>query len=150
MAELCARDIMTRDVITVNPSTTVQEIARLLLDRRISGVPVVDDGGELLGIVTESDLVLKVSGPHIPPHIELLGGVIYLEKPHEMKEHLRKAMGVTAEEIMSGEVVTVEEDMPVREVADMMVSRRVNRLPVLSNGKLAGIITRHDIIATLQ
>jgi CBS domain-containing protein len=145
-----ARDIMVTDVITVKPETSVQDLARLLNEKRISGVPVVDDEGRVIGIVTESDLVLRVAGPHIPPHIELLGGIIYLENPHEMQEKLRKAMALTAGEVMTRDVVTVDQDRPVREIADLMVKRRVNRLPVVGDGRLVGIITRHEVISTLQ
>lgn len=150
MAELAAKDIMTRDVVTVAPSATVQEVARVLSEKRFGGVPVVDDQQKLQGIVTESDLVERVAGPHLPAHIELLGGVIYLENPAKMNEHLRKAMALTAQEVMSHPVVTVNAETSVRDVADMMMKKRVNRLPVVSDGKLVGIITRHDVIATLQ
>lgn len=149
MPDLLARDIMSRNVVVVRPDTTVQAIARLLLEKRIGGVPVVDDG-LLRGMVTDGDLILKVSGPHLPPHIELLGGVIYLENPHEMNEHLRKAMGVTAQEIMSHPVVTVDPARPVRDVADLMIKKRIHRLPVVDGGRLVGIIARHDLISTLK
>jgi CBS domain-containing protein len=144
-----ARDVMTLKVVTVRPDTSVRDIALTLLKHRISGVPVVDDTGALLGMVTEGDLILRVSGPHLPPHIELLGGVIYLDNPLALDEKLRKAMGVTADEIMTRDLVTVDAGRPLREVADVMIHRKLNRLPVVEGKRLVGIITRHDLISTI-
>lgn len=146
---LTVRDIMTTDLITVAPTTSVQDITALLRDKRISGLPVVDEESHLLGMVTESDLVVRVAGPHIPAHIELLGSIIYLERPHDLNENLRKALGVTAQEIMSADVVTTDENKTLREVAELMMNKHVNRLPVIRDGRLVGIITRHDVISTL-
>lgn len=150
MESLRAKDVMTADVLTVPSTATVEEIARILCDKRIGGLPVLDEEGHLVGIVTEDDLIMRVAGPHVPPHIELLGGIIYLERPHEMQEHLRKAMGVTAEEVMTEGVVTVDDDCPIRDVANLMISNRINRVPVMHEGALVGIITRHDLVSTLR
>lgn len=150
MAERTAQDIMTTPVVTVPRDASIKEVARLLSEHRISGMPVVDGENRVIGMVTEQDLLMRVTGPHLPPHIELLGGIIYLEKPHDMEEELRKAMAVTAEQIMSDEVISVEASATVREVADLMMSRKINRVPVLEeDGTLVGIITRHDVVATL-
>ena len=146
---MTAAEVMTREVVTVGPDSSVRDIARTLLEHRISGVPVVDAAGLLLGVVTEDDLVERVSGPHLPPHIELLGGVIYLENPLHLDEKLRKAMGVTAREVMSTHPVTVQPQTPLHEVADLMVKRKINRFPVVEGRRLVGIITRRDVIATL-
>lgn len=147
--ERTAGDVMTRDVVTVTADTSVREVARTLLERRISAVPVVDGQGSLLGMVSEDDLVQRVSGPHLPPHIELLGGVIYLENPLHLDEKLRKAMAVTAGEIMTANPLTVEPGTAIREVADLMVRRRVHRFPVVEGRRVVGIVTRHDVITTL-
>lgn len=147
--EQTAGDVMTRDVVTVTPDTSVRDLARTLLEHRISGVPVVDGEGHVLGMVSEADLVERVSGPHLPPHIELLGGVIYLENPLHLEEKLRKAMAVTAGAIMSTHPVTVLADTPLRDVADLMVKRKINRFLVVEGKRLVGIITRHDVISTL-
>ncbi len=130
--------------------TRVLDVAAFPVKSEHSGdevmVSVVMREGQTL---TEADLIVRVSGPHVPPHIELLGGVIYLENPREMQEELRKVMAVTAEQVMSTEVVTVEADTTVQQVADLMVKRKLNRVPVVSAGQLVGIITRHDLIETL-
>lgn len=140
---------MTRDVVTVSPDCTVTELARILHDARISGVPVVNDSGSIVGIVSEADLLAKVARPHLPAHIQLLGGIIYLESPSEMDSALKKALGALVKDIMTTKVVTVDGNDEVEDVANLLVDRRVNRVPVLENGALAGIITRADIIETL-
>lgn len=144
-----AADIMTTPVTTVGPDAPIRDVARLLSEKRISGMPVVDDDGMVLGMVSEQDLMLRVTGPHLPPHIELLGGIIYLESPRDMEEELRKAMAVTAGQIMSKDVITVAPSATVQEVADVMVKRKINRVPVVDGGRLVGIITRHDVVSTL-
>lgn len=145
-----ARDVMSEDVITACTTDSVQDVARLLCDRRIGGVPVLDEDGHLVGILTEDDLIVRVAGPHVPAHVELLGGIIYLERPHEIQENLRKSMGMTVEEVMTREVVTVDDDCPLRDVAELMLTKRVNRVPVMREGALVGIITRHDLVSTLR
>jgi CBS domain-containing protein len=144
-----AQDIMTRDVITIQPETSIAEIARMLHDHRISGLPVVNKDGELLGIVSEGDLIIKLARPQSPPHIELLGGIFFLKRPHEMDDELKKLTAVSARDIMTEKVITVEEDCDIEDLASLMVNRKINRLPVVNSGKLVGIITRADIIETL-
>lgn len=144
-----AADIMTRPVVTVRPETPVKEVARLLSERKISGVPVVDAEDRVVGMVTEADLIQRAAGAHLPPHVELLGGIIYLASPHEMTEQLRKSMALTAEQIMSQDVVGVAADAPVSEVAQIMMRRKIKRVPVLDDGRLVGMVTRHDVISDL-
>lgn len=145
-----AKDVMKKEVISVRPETMVKEIAKLLYENNISGVPVVDGENKLLGIVSETDLISKVSGPHLPPHIELLGGIIYLARPHEIEEELKKIVSVMAGEIMSKDIVSVTEDAEVEDIAALMIDRKVNRIPVLKDKKLVGIITRHDLISIIM
>lgn len=144
-----AKDVMKKEVVSVKKDTLVKEIAKLLYENGISGVPVVDDENKVLGIVSETDLIAKVSGPHLPPHIELLGGIIYLARPHEIEDELKKIVSVTAEEIMTKEVITVDEEAEVEDIAAIMIDRKVNRIPVVKDKKLVGIITRHDLISVL-
>lgn len=139
---LRARDVMTSPVITVRPDTSVKDIAAMMLAHHISGLPVVTPDGELMGIVTEADLLHKESASD---HREagfwkgfpLFGRAL---------ESMRKVEGVTAAELMSSPVVTVEEQTPLREVAALMVHRKINRAPVLSAGWLVGIISRNDVL----
>ena len=141
---------MTEEVITVSSETTIEEIAKILHENRISGVPVVNNDKEVIGVVTEGDLIIKIAKPHTPPHIELFGGIIYLKRPYEMDEELKKITAVLARDIMTEKVITVDEDANVEDVAALMVNRKINRLPVVREGKLVGIITRADLIETMM
>lgn len=146
---MLAKDIMTAKIISVGPDTTVNEIARILHEKKISAVPVVNENAELLGIVTEEDLILKVAKPHIPLHIELLGGIFYFEKPQTINDELKKLMGRTASEIMTKKVVTVGEETPVEDIAALMLEEQVNWIPVVKGKTLAGVITRLDILKAI-
>jgi len=145
-----ARDIMTRDVITVGPEAPIPEIARILHENRISGVPVVNTHNELLGVVSEGDLIIKLARPETPPHIEILGGIFYLKSFHDMEEDLKKLTAVLAKDIMTEKVISIDEDCPLEDLASLMVNRKVNRLPVVKGKTLVGIVTRADLIETLM
>ncbi|NLC07030.1 MAG: CBS domain-containing protein [Syntrophomonadaceae bacterium] len=146
---MLARDIMTRQVVTVSPNMTVPEVAKVLLENRISGVPVVSEDNEVIGIVTEGDLITKEISLKTPPVLSLLGGFIYLENPNRFEEELRKVTAVQVEDLMTREVISVQEDTPVSEIATLMVKKKINRVPVLRHKKLVGIITRADIVRSL-
>ena len=112
-----ATDIMTAKVITVTTKTSVQELAKILSDNNISGVPVVDDAGNLLGIVTENDLIDQTKKLHIPTVITLLDSVFYLENPDRMEKEIKKMAGTTVRDIYSSKPVTVNEETPLDEIA---------------------------------
>ncbi|MCD4783574.1 MAG: CBS domain-containing protein [Candidatus Eremiobacteraeota bacterium] len=143
------RDIMETVVITVPPDEPVKKVAKLLVQHDVTAIPVVDKYNKILGIVSEEDLVYRLAHPHLPPHIELLGGVIYLENPFEMKHELKKLTAITAGEIMTDKVFTVTGDAEVEDVATLMIENDVNGIPVVREGKILGIVTRHDIVMTL-
>jgi CBS domain-containing protein len=147
--ELTVREIMITDVITVKPDTTVGELADILTQNKISGVPVVDDQGQVLGMVSEADIILQDADLHFPYYIQFLEMVIYLQSVHKFEERVRKSIGSKVTEIMSDEVISVPPDATVREVATLMADRNVNRLPVTENGLLVGIVTRGDIVRAI-
>src|SRR5512137_1179592 len=126
-----AGEIMTREVITVRKETSVRELAELFASHQISSVPVVDEAGELLGIVTETDLVEQDKNLHIPTVISLFDWVIYLESEKKFEKELRKMTGQTVGDIFSEQVATVTPSTPVSQVADLMSSQRINALPVV-------------------
>jgi CBS-domain-containing membrane protein len=144
-----AGDIMTREVITVRRETTVRELAELFASHQISSVPVVDEAGELLGIVTETDLVEQDKNLHIPTVISLFDWVIYLESEKKFEKELRKMTGQTVGDIFSEQVATVTPTTPVSQVADLMTSQRINALPVVEGRRLVGIVARIDLIRTM-
>jgi CBS domain-containing protein len=136
------RDIMTRDVISVGTTTPLREVALILAESRISGVVVVDESRTPVGIVSEGDLLAKqLSRP-----AKRRDALEWIFGEHGDADELRRRAAVTAAEAMSAPVVTIDADRPLREVAALMVDRDVNRLPVMADGVLAGIVTRADMV----
>lgn len=142
MYRLKATDVMTLSVITVYPETPIPEVARLLVEHRISGVPVVDFAGNLLGIVTEADLLAKGGARVAWPKV----GFFPLSRETEVREHQRRYEGKIAADLMTREVVTGDEEMTLREAAATMAQHRINRIPILRDGRMLGIVTRNDIL----
>lgn len=150
MSELLARDVMVKKVITINKNASVAELSELLIKNKISGVPVVDDSGKLVGIATEGDLIVRDADLHFPRYFKLLDSIIYLESLNKFKRNLRKYLGTKVEDVMTSKVKIVKEDAPVNVVANIMIRDNVNRVPVLDNdGNLVGIITRADIVKSM-
>ncbi|GAG72776.1 unnamed protein product [marine sediment metagenome] len=150
MSELLARDVMVKKVITINKNASVAELSELLIKNKISGVPVVDDSGKLVGIATEGDLIVRDADLHFPRYFKLLDSIIYLESLNKFKRNLRKYLGTKVEDVMTSKVKIVKEDTPVNVVANIMIRDNVNRIPVLDNdGNLVGIITRADIVKSM-
>jgi CBS domain-containing protein len=146
MAELLAKDIMTKKVITISKDATLAELAKLLIKNKISGVPIVDKREELVGIVTEADLIIKESNLPFP----LSFSFAFLESYESYTKSTKEYLETRVEEVMSINVKTAREDMPISKVVNIMINNNINRLPVLNNdGKLTGIITRADIIKSI-
>ncbi len=146
---ITARDIMKADVVTIGPTATVRELAELLSTHEISGVPVVDESGDLVGVVTEGDVILQDADLHFPHYLQFLDSIIYLESVRKFEERFRKTFGNRVADVMSTEVVTVSPDASIHEVTTLMADNGVNRLPVLEEGRLVGIITRGDVVRAI-
>lgn len=144
-----AKDIMTREVLTVHPETTVNELAQLLTVNNINGAPVIDSDGKLLGIVTENDLIYQKKKVHIPTVVTILDSVFYLENPEKMEKEMLKIAGSTVNDIYTKSVVSVIEESGIDEVATIMAEQNIHTIPVLKDGKIVGIIGKKDIIRTL-
>lgn len=144
-----AREIMTKKVLTVTPATMVTELALLLASNNISGVPVLDPSGLLLGVVTENDLIDQKKKIHIPTVITILDSVFYLESPEKMEKDIKKFAGSTVEDIYSRNPRTVDEDTPIDEIATLMAEKNIHTLPVMRGDALVGVIGKKDIIKTL-
>ena len=150
MPELLAKNIMVKKVITINRNASVGKLSELLIKNKISGVPVVDDNRKMVGIATEGDLIVKDADLHFPRYFKLLDSIIYLESLNKFKRNLTKYLGTKVEDIMTSKVWTVNEDTPVSEVANIMIRKNVNRVPVLDDdGNLVGIITRSDVVKSM-
>jgi CBS domain-containing protein len=144
-----ARDVMTADVVTLAPDTPIPDIVRLFRTCSISGAPVVEKG-EVIGIVTAIDLIARHARPHSPVYLPLLDARIPLTGQREYNEIVRHILGMTARDIMTAPVITVDADLDVEEIATLMVERPASSIPVLDGGKLVGIITHNDLIAHLE
>lgn len=149
MDELKVRDIMQTDVITVAPESTVAELADILAEHKISGVPVVDGHGRVVGMVSEADVILQDADLHFPYYIQFLESVIYLQSVSKFEERFRKAFGSKVGDVMTDEVIDISPDATVRQAATVMADQKVNRLPVTESGRLVGIITRGDVVRAI-
>ncbi|OKH11770.1 phosphoribulokinase [Nostoc calcicola FACHB-389] len=141
---------MSRDPIVVRAETPLKEAIQILAERHISGLPVVDDGGKLVGIISETDLMWQETGVTPPAYIMFLDSVIYLKNPATYERDLHKALGQTVGEVMSKNPISISPEKTLREAATVMHDRSVHRLPVLdSTGQVIGILTRGDIIRAM-
>ncbi len=136
-------DVMTRAVVSVRSSTPLMEVAQLLVERRISGLPVVDDHGRLLGVVSEGDFLMKEQGAGAVRHRPLAR--IFGEL-RAARSKLAKVGALTAGEAMTAPALTIGSGRHISEAAAVMTARGVNRLPVVDDGRLVGIVTRADLV----
>lgn len=141
MGQVKVRDVMTPGVITVGPSLPLSDVARLMAEHGISGAPVVDPSGQLIGVISEGDFLLKERGRAGRP-----GGALdrLFGRSDEAEE--RRLTAQTAGQAMSAPPVTIDADRAIREAAAIMIDRAINRLPVTSDGSLVGILTRADLV----
>lgn len=144
-----ARDIMTTDVVTLTPDTPIRQIARTFRRLGITGAPVIEDG-EIIGIVTEIDLIARHARPHSPLYLPLLDAKIPVRGQRAYSEIVRRIVGVTARAIMTHPVKAVDADADLEEVATLMVESKANPVPVLADGRLVGIIGHTDLIQHLE
>jgi len=134
-------DVMTREVVSVTPETAIKDAAALLVERGISGLPVCEPDGTVVGVLSEADLLVKQSGPP-----ERSSGVFAWLVDTASAPDLEKLRAHTAGEAMTAPAITVAADCSVAEAARTMVSNGINRLPVVQDGSLAGIVTRADLV----
>ncbi len=144
------KEIMTTEVITVSTGDSVEMCAKLLQEHNISGLPVLDEDGKVVGMVTEGDLIRRASRVKAPGYLEILGGLIYLGSPGKFVEELQRAMALEAGKLMTKNVVAVKPDDSLEKAATLMVEKRIARLPVIDEaGQLVGIVSRRDIMSRL-
>ena len=145
---LKAKDIMTADVITVKPDSTVEELACILMEHKISGVPVVDEENNLLGIVTENDLIRKNKRFHIPTVIRLFDAY-FLIGAGKAEEEIKKMAATTVKEICTEKVVSIGEETSLEDIATIMAEQHIHLLPVLRDNRVVGIIGKADVVKTM-
>jgi CBS domain-containing protein len=138
---------MTTQVVAVRRDTSVNEIATLMSERDISGIPVVDDAQHVIGIITELDMIMRNTRLEMPAFVQVLDlARIPLERPGHYRERLRHMLGTHAADLMTETVVTIGPEAKIEALAELMVKRRFNPVPVVENGVLVGIVSRADLI----
>lgn len=142
-------EVMERNVIGVNRNSSIEEIAAAMIESKVSGLPVLSDGGYLVGIVTEGDLLRLKTTPRLPEFINLLGAVIYYRGVDKYNEDFKKLLAQKASEIMTGDVVTVKEGTDIADVVHLMLDNNIKQVPVVDGSKLIGMVTRANIIRLL-
>ena len=146
---LTAKDIMTREVCTVREDTDLKDLAALFVEHNYKTLPVVDDAGSLVGIVSQTDLIEQDKPLHIPTVISLFDWVLYLESPKVFSDEVRKVSARKVGEICAREVITCAPDTSVEEIANLMVEHKIHLLPVLDGERLVGVVARFDLIRSL-
>lgn len=143
--ELRVAEIAHGEWPTLGPDETVEGAIKLFAESGISGIPVVD-GGRLVGIVTEGDLIFRDADVKAPGFLDILGGLIPLGSWDEYRKEALKSAGVTVDEVMTRELITISPDASLAEASTIMADKRVKILPVAEDDILRGVITRMDIL----
>jgi CBS domain-containing protein len=144
-----AKDIMTPNVITVQEYTPISDVAQILSENRISGVPVLNPKREMVGIVCESDIIDQTRKFHLPTVINLMGFIVFLESGKKFEKELKKMIGLLARDIMSSPVKTVTPETSIEDIATLMSENHTHSIPVLEGRTLVGIVGKKDIVRSL-
>jgi CBS domain-containing protein len=148
---MLVREVMTTDVLTFQPAETVEEAYRRLAERGVDGGPVVDGGGEVVGMLTTDDLLVQETKLHYPTVVSLFGAYLELPSSHrKFEQELRKAVGATVDDVMTGHVDSCSPDDTLERAATLMHEHDVSRLPVIEGGKLVGLIARGDVLRAVM
>ncbi|WOD41674.1 CBS domain-containing protein [Nodosilinea sp. E11] len=140
-------DVMTPNPISVTPDTILKDAIQLMAHNKVGGLPVLNADNDLVGILSESDLMWQTTGIEMPAYIMLLDSVIYLKNPIQYDQELHKALGQLVKDVMTDHVITITPDQSLREAAHLMHDKKVRRLPVVdANQQVVGILTRSDIV----
>lgn len=150
MNEKRAKDIMTTDVIVANKNDIIANVANLLIREKIGGLPVVDEENKVVGIISETDIMKKESHVESPKMLNFLQGIIFLDDMKRFEDELRAIAAYKVEDLMSKDIATVKEDDTFDYVANIMINKSINRVPVVDKDNfLKGIICRYDIIKAM-
>jgi CBS domain-containing protein len=145
------KDFMTVRSVTVSPSTSVESAIKTMEEHQITGLPVVDGENRVVGILSEGDLLIWESPMQPPLYMTLLGSIIYFESPMQFHQHIKKSLGMLVQDVMTAKPITISPEASLSDAAQVMLEKRVNRLPVVdADQKLVGIITRHDLVSALK
>ena len=146
---LKVKDIMTTELITVSPETEILQAAKILLEERINGIPVVDEAEKLVGILCQSDLIAQQKRLPIPSFFTFMDGLFSTSSAKQMEKQVQKIAAITVSQAMTPNPVFVEPDMGIEVIAGLMVDNGFHTIPVLHEGRLVGIVGKEDILRTL-
>ena len=145
-----AKDIMTTDVIVANKNDIIANVANLLIKEKIGGLPVVDEENKVVGIISETDIMKKESHVDSPRMLNFIQGIIFLDDMKKFEDEMRARAAYKVEDLMSKDIITVNENDTFDYVANVMINKSINRVPVVDeNNFLKGIICRYDIIKAM-
>jgi CBS-domain-containing membrane protein len=144
-----AKDIMTQSVITISPDADITEAVRLLLDKDVNGLPVVDTKGRLAGILCQSDLVRMQKNLPMPSLFTLLDGFLPLSSTALMEAEVKRIAASKVSDAMTAKVVTISPETTIDDIATLMVDKGFHTLPVTEQGRLVGVVGKKDVIKTL-
>ncbi len=144
------RDIMTTEVITVRPETEIVHAARLLVDNKVNGLPVVDERQQVVGIVCQSDLIAQQKRVRVPSLFTFLDGYITLASAKQFEREVEKIAASQVRQAMTPEPTCVSPDTAIEEAATLMVEKNYHTLPVVDNGQLVGIVGKEDMLRTIM
>lgn len=143
---LVAADIMEKAPPTVGPEMSVEELGRIFIKFEISGLPVVEENGRLIGIVTENDFISQNKKLHIPTMLRIFDAFIPLESASTVEQEMRKIAGITVGDICTRNPITIEESTPLDEIATIITEHKTHHLPVMRDGRLVGLVTQHLVV----
>ncbi|HEX9779577.1 MAG TPA: CBS domain-containing protein [Geopsychrobacteraceae bacterium] len=145
-----AREIMTREIVSVTLDTSIKDLAHKFVETGVSTMPVVDENGDLKGVVSETDLVEQQKPLHIPTVMALFDGVFYLDSEKRFRKEVDRVTAQTVAEICNHEPVTCSPDASVREIAGLMTTHKAHLIPVMEHGKMVGVVARLDLIRAME
>lgn len=146
---MLVKDVFNKSVISINKKATIEEATQLMMEKRVGGLPVVDDENSIVGMLTEKDIIARHKEIMPVPHVDVLGVFFYLEDPGRANKEFKRALAVMVEDAMSTPVYSVSPEDEIAVVLELMVTQGYNRIPVEENGELVGIIAREDLLKSL-
>lgn len=149
MEERTASDIMEKNFVTASPSTSVFSLVHMFVKNKVAAIPIVDEEEQLIGIITDADLLYKKIKPHVPHYVNLLGASIYYNSISEYDKGFKKLMACTAKEMMTKNVIIAAPDADVEQLAGVMVAEHLKVIPIVDGRRVVGIVTRYNILDEL-
>ncbi|MBN1957646.1 MAG: CBS domain-containing protein [Desulfuromonadales bacterium] len=147
---LTARDIMTKEVVSVTTDTSLKELAKIFVETRYSNIPVTDESGVLVGMISETDLIEQQKPLHIPTVMAFFDGVFYLNSEKRFKQEVDRVTATTVGELYRKDPVTCQPETTTRDLAALMSQHKVHLLPVIDNQQMIGVVSRLDLIKVME